>query len=75
MNHRLFCVMGWCGRLHRLSDGSPVEHDCEKIPPVLMDLEVQGRPWSGPAFERWERTRERVRGVARGKGDVLFRPA
>lgn len=75
MNHRLFCVRYWCGHLHRLSDGSPVEHECEKIPPVLMDLEAQGRSWSGPTFERWERDRGgKLRGVARGKGDVVFEP-
>jgi hypothetical protein len=75
VNHRLFRVRRWCDHLHRLSDGSPVEHECEKIPPVLMDLEAQGRPWAGPALERWKRSRgAKLRGVDRGPGDVIFKP-
>ena len=52
-----FYVTTFCNFAHRLRDGMPINHECYKIPPKLLKLEMEAECCTegecGEAWRKW----------------------
>ncbi len=56
----VYCT-SFCNHGHRLRDGMPVEHQCYRIPPNLLEAERQDSPNKMQLWSEWSGTHRQVR--------------